>query len=84
MAEADYYGDALVSDEDHDEIGSSAALNAPSRSKAKVLVVMLLVLFEPALIMVDHVYIRFTGMSLGALFISVALIKRGKLMEQLC
>ena len=42
---------------------------------------MMLVLFEPALIMVDHVYIRLTGMAVGVLLISVALIKRGKLGE---
>lgn len=48
-----------------------------------MLVVVVLVLFDPALIMVDHLHLQFTGMSIGLLLISVSLIKRGTAFDDL-
>jgi len=46
-------------------------------SRNKVVVVVAMVLFDPGLVLVDHVYLNYTGLAAGLLVMSVSFLRRG-------
>lgn len=46
-------------------------------SRNKVVVVVALTLFNPGMLLVDHVYLHYTGCTVGLLLIAVAFLRRG-------
>jgi hypothetical protein len=46
-------------------------------SRNKVVVVVALILFNPGLVMVDHVFLHYSGFAIGILFAAVAFLRRG-------